>query len=231
MRLVRLTTVAILLAGVAPTLTNAHFKLLEPASWLVEDNRGDPQKLGPCGGTSAAAGTPSNVVGAAVGGSKLHIKLMETIYHPGFYRVALAVKSREELPPDPVAITRETPKGPWSISGAIQSAPQMPVLADGLFIHKSKPADPYETDVLLPNINCEKCTVQIVQFMEEHGYNKDGGYTYHHCAGFGALPNTSTMVAVTVPVFVKVCMMPPFRSRASPALTSTGGWPSMVSTS
>lgn len=182
MRPARLLSVAILLAASAPALADAHFKLLEPASWLVEDNRGDPQKLGPCGGTSAAAGTPSNIVGAAVGGSKLHIKLMETIYHPGFYRVALAVKSREELPPDPVAITRETPKGPWSISGAIQSAPQMPVLADGLFIHKSKPADPYETDVQLPNINCEKCTLQIVQFMEEHGYNKDGGYTYHHCA-------------------------------------------------
>ena len=42
--------------------------------------------------------------------------------------------------------------------------------------------DPNETDVQLPNINCEKCTVQIVQFMEDHGFNKDGGYTYHHCA-------------------------------------------------
>ena len=182
MKLIRLTAVSILLAGVAPALTTAHFKLLEPASWLVEDNRGDPQKLGPCGGTSANAGTPTGIVGAATGGSKLHIKLQETIYHPGFYRVALAVKSREELPPDPVAVTRDTEKGPWSISGAIQSAPQRPVLADGLFLHKARPTDPNETDVELPNISCEKCTLQIVQFMEEHGFNKDGGYTYHHCA-------------------------------------------------
>jgi hypothetical protein len=182
MRLTRLLAVSVLLSGLAPAFTDAHFKLLEPASWLVEDNRGDPQKLGPCGGTSANAGTPSGVVGAAIGGSKLRIKLQETIYHPGFYRVALAVKSREELPPDPVAVTRDTEKGPWSISGAIQSAPQRPVLADGLFLHKARPTEPYETDVQLPNINCEKCTLQIVQFMEEHGYNKDGGYTYHHCA-------------------------------------------------
>ena len=56
------------------------------------------------------------------------------------------------------------------------------MLADGLFLHHAKPADPYETDVQLPNINCEKCTLQIVQFMEDHAYNKDGGYTYHHCA-------------------------------------------------
>ena len=30
----------------------------------------------------------------------LHIKLLETIYHPGHYRVALAVNSVDELPPD-----------------------------------------------------------------------------------------------------------------------------------
>jgi len=182
MRHVRMFGVLIALAGVSPALTHAHFRLLEPASWLVENKLGDPQKLGPCGGTSANAGEPTNIVGQAVGGSKLRIKLQETIYHPGFYRVALAVKSREELPPDPVAVTRETPKGPWSISGSIQSNPQPPVLADGLFLHHARPTEMYETEVQLPNINCEKCTVQIVQFMEDHGYNKDGGYTYHHCA-------------------------------------------------
>ena len=141
MKLIRLASVSILLAGLAPVFANAHFKLLEPASALVEDQRGDPQKLGPCGGTSANAGTATGVVAAATGGSKLHIKVQETIYHPGFYRVALAVKSREELPADPVVVTRETEKGPWSISGAIQSSPQRPVLADGLFLHKAKPAN------------------------------------------------------------------------------------------
>ena len=30
--------------------TCAHFKLLEPASWINSDQRGDPQKAGPCGG-------------------------------------------------------------------------------------------------------------------------------------------------------------------------------------
>ncbi|HUQ86956.1 MAG TPA: SCE4755 family polysaccharide monooxygenase-like protein [Vicinamibacterales bacterium] len=183
----RLSFVALLIIGTAPVMSADHFKLLEPASRLVEDQRGDPQKLGPCGGTSANAGTPTGTVSQAVGGSKLHIKVQETIYHPGFYRVSLAVKSLDELPADPVAITRETEKGPWSISGAMQSNPQMPVLADGLNSHRTRPASgtqlaPFETDVQLPNVNCEKCTVQIIQFMEDHGYNKDGGYTYHHCA-------------------------------------------------
>jgi len=187
MKLIRLSYAALLVIGTAPVMADGHFKLLEPSSRLVEDQRGDPQKLGPCGGTSASAGTPTGVVSSAVGGSKLHIKVQETIYHPGFYRVALAVKSLDELPPDPAAVTRETEKGPWSVSAPMQSNPQMPVLADGLFVHHTRPAagtqlPPNETDVQLPNINCEKCTLQIVQFMEDHGYNKDGGYTYHHCA-------------------------------------------------
>jgi hypothetical protein len=187
MKFMRLSAIVAVFLGTAPLFADGHFKLVEPASRLVEDQRGDPQKLGPCGGTSANAGTPTGVVNQAAGGSKLHIKIQETIYHPGFYRVSLAVKSIDELPADPVAVTRDTEKGPWSISGAIQSNPQMPVLADGLFSHRTRPAagtqlPPWETDVTLPNINCEKCTLQIVQFMEDHGYNKDGGYTYHHCA-------------------------------------------------
>ena len=45
-----------------PTLAQAHFILLEPTSTLVQNQLGDPQKLGPCGGTSANAGTPTQVV-------------------------------------------------------------------------------------------------------------------------------------------------------------------------
>ena len=44
----------------------------------------------------------SKAVGKATGGSMLHLKLLETIYHPGHYRVALSVNSRTELPPDPM---------------------------------------------------------------------------------------------------------------------------------
>ncbi len=186
MKIIRLSAIALLL-GTAPLLADGHFKLLEPASRIVEDQRGDPQKAGPCGGATGVTPTMSGVVTEAKGGSSLHIKVQETIFHPGFYRVALAVKSLDELPPDPVAITRQTEKGPFSVSGAIQSNPQKPVLADGLNLHHDRPAAgtqlaPFETDVKLPNITCEKCTLQIIQFMENHGLNKDGDYTYHHRA-------------------------------------------------
>jgi hypothetical protein len=178
------------LALLAP-FAGAHFKLLEPQSWLVENNLGDPQKLGPCGGTSANSGTPSNAVTKVTGGQKLHIKVQETVFHPGHYRIALAVNSPDELPPDPEAVTRPSEKGPWSVSAPIASPVKIPVLADGLWVHTSKVTDPFETDVTLPNIRCDHCTLQITQFMAEHGYNKDGGYYYHHCAVLQITPDPS----------------------------------------
>lgn len=170
-------------ASLAP-LASAHFRLLEPASWINENNLGDPQKLGPCGGTSADGGTPTGAVTKVEGGQKLHLKWTETVYHPGHYRISLSVKGRDQLPADPPVETRQSDKGPMSVSAKIDPAPQAPVLVDGLFAHNTRPATPmtWETDVTIPNITCEHCTLQIVQFMAEHGLNKDGGYFYHHCA-------------------------------------------------
>ena len=181
-RALRTAAVFSALAIVVPAVAHAHFKLIEPASWIVEDERGDPQKAGPCGGTNGNAGTPTNTLGKAVGGQKLHVKVMETIYHPGHYRIALAVNSRAELPADSDVVTKESERGPRSVSATIQSAPKLPVLADGLFVHTVKATEPFETDVTLPNISCRRCTLQVIQFMEQHGANNPGMYTYHHCA-------------------------------------------------
>ena len=178
-----------------PVGTDAHFKLLEPASWIEEDERGDPQKLGPCGGDPRGQNDEllTGVVTQVTGGSMLHIKIQETIYHSGHYRVALSVNSRNELPPDPLTFEKYTDRGVYSVWAAIQSPPQIPVITDGLFIHYPAEGEPasaipdtpmalWETDIELPNVNCEKCTLQVIQFMADHGYNQPGGYSYHHCA-------------------------------------------------
>ncbi len=171
--------VTVLLAPFA----EGHFRLIEPKSWVVENNLGNPQKPGPCGGTEGDPGvSATNAITKAQGGQKLHIKLLEVVFHPGHYRIALAVNSRAELPMDPVVVTRDTVKGPQSVSAKIDNPPAIPVLADGVWQHTSKSDAPFETDVQLPNISCPACTLQIVEFMAEHGYNKEGGYSYHHCA-------------------------------------------------
>ena len=167
----------------APAAAHAHFILEAPASWLQANRLGDPQKLGPCGGTSADPGTPTGVVTPVKGGEMLHVRVRETIYHPGFYRIALSVLDRKELPADPEDTVKDSPRGPISVSGKIDPKPKPPVIADGLWLHRERnPAQVFETDIKIPNINCEKCSLQVIQFMEEHGINKDGRFTYHHCA-------------------------------------------------
>lgn len=177
----------------------AHFRLLEPAGWIEESQLGDPQKKAPCGGTSADPGKPTGAVTNVQGGDKLHIKLRETVFHPGFYRVALAVNSRDELPPDPEVKTEDSEKGPRSISAAIHYPPVPPVLADGLFPHTTKFDKELETDIDIPNINCSACTLQIVEFMASHGRNKDGDYTYHHCAALRIQANPAKAIDARYP--------------------------------
>jgi hypothetical protein len=68
------------------------------------------------------------------------------------------------------------------VSGEIMDPVQPPVLVDGLFVHQARSDAPFETDVTLPNITCRRCTLQVIQFMEQHGANNPGMFTYHHCA-------------------------------------------------
>jgi hypothetical protein len=85
---------------------------------------------------------------------------------------------RPERPPN-----RSRPDGrPRSVSGAIHYPPSPPVLADGLFMHVTPFDKEQEADAEIPNINCAKCTLQVIEFVAAHGRNRDGDYSYHHCA-------------------------------------------------
>lgn len=196
---VRWLLAAVAAAGMSQVQGEAHFVLISPASWLVENKLGDPQKSAPCGGTLADPGTPTNIVTEVTGGSAITLRVMETIYHPGHYRVALAVSSRAELPADPETVTRETEKGPRSVSTVIQDPVQPPLLADGLFAHTSRPTGPWEAAIQLPNISCEKCTLQVVEFMAEHPGVREGGFSYHHCADLKITADPSKPIDVRWP--------------------------------
>lgn len=182
-RLCYLASAALLSTAFSIAPASAHFVMETPAASLEQNAIGDPQKLGPCGGTSANPGTPTGAVTQLAGGSTLHLKLREAVFHPGHYRVALA-RTQAGLPADPETLTRDGAQGPISVSARIVSNPVPPVLADGLFQHTERPAPGtfWEADLRVPNIDCKDCVVQVIQWMGEHGYNPDGGYTYHHCA-------------------------------------------------
>src|SRR5688572_7490738 len=182
-RLRRLAAAAGLAAAVAVAPASAHFVLESPAASLAQNAIGDPQKLGPCGGTAQDAGTPTGAVTELAGGGTLHLKLREAVYHPGHYRVALA-RTAAQLPADPETVTREGPRGQISASAAIEAEPAPPVLADGLFVHTAPPARGtfWEADLRVPNVDCKDCVVQVIQWMAEHPGVAEGGYSYHHCA-------------------------------------------------
>lgn len=168
--------------GLVATSANAHFKLNSPASWIEEDDRGDPQKIAPCGGTLADGGTRTGAVTAVAGGQMLTLAIEETIYHPGHYRVALA-RNINMLPADAMPISMvDTERGPRSGRFPVEANPEAPVLADGLLENYERRTGPIQTEVMIPNIDCDGCVLQIVQFMSEHPGHGEGGFTYHHCA-------------------------------------------------
>jgi hypothetical protein len=172
------------------TVADAHFALIQPAASLMQNRLGDPQKIAPCGGVSAnpGRGTPANpgVPSGAVtnvkGGTDLPLLVQETIFHPGHYRVALA-RTMAQLPPDPQVTTVQTEKGSRSQSAVIQNPPVAPVLLDGIFVHTERPTQNFEAQVPIPNITCQNCVLQVIEFMADHpGIAVDGGHSYHHCA-------------------------------------------------
>ncbi len=175
--------------GLLATSASAHFKLLEPASWIEEDDRGDPQKMAPCGGTLADGGIRTGAVTQVQGGGMLKLAVDETIYHPGHFRISLA-RRINWLPADaePTGM-RETERGLRSAGFPIDANPQPPVLVDGLWENYERRLGVLETEIQMPNIECKGCILQVVQFMVDHPGTGDGGFTYHHCAVLDITPN------------------------------------------
>jgi hypothetical protein len=181
----------------------AHFNLImpPPADSATDGGKGAP----PCGPTTA-----SGVVTAVQGGHPIAVSLNETVLHPGHYRIALSINSRSELPPDPVAVTDASGN---SVSAPFEDPAVFPVLADDVFDHTTGTTPiPFSMQVMLPNVTCSKCTLQVIEFMAKHGPNPGGGFYYHHCADLAITADPS------LPIFD-----PNATSGSGGATTGSGG--------
>ena len=181
---------AVLLASAsyAPSV-HAHFKLLSPSSWLKEDDLGGPQKGSPCGpggtgllGDDVSPVPLSNAMTEVRAGDTVLVDIQETIYHPGYFRIALAEK-REDFAIPPV-------DNPMSCAFDLDKVPTTPhdnVLLDGLFKVEtmSGALRRLKQEVKLPDEPCEKCTLQVIQVMLNHGASS---CYYYHCADLKILP-------------------------------------------
>jgi hypothetical protein len=169
------------LAVSASPSAHAHLTLMNPPSWVVEDPQGNPQKSGPCGddGTGQKTGTVTEFTA----GQTINVMWKETVGHPGHFRISLTKPGEDRsvlVDPDVV-----TANGDGKTGNSISSAPAANgtgnVLMDNLFPRDNvtaAAADPFSQDITLPNEPCEKCTLQVLQFMAQH----PPGYFYHHCA-------------------------------------------------
>jgi hypothetical protein len=177
-----------LLLLLVPGLASAHFILEAPKNSFTQNILGDPQKAPPCGEEMNSSAT--NQVTTYVAGQTITITINETIYHPGHYRVALGLNGPQDLPAEPVVTAGSTACG----SVPIESAPTFPVLADGQLVHDAAFSGKQSFQVTIPsNVTCTHCTLQVLEFMSNHGLNNPGGCFYHHCATINVVANDGGM--------------------------------------
>src|SRR3954469_19460760 len=172
------------IAGVSiPAGAHAHFVLQAPMNWAQQDGQGLPEKSAPCGQADPAPtpkAVPTNVVTPFAPGDTVTVTIMETTPHPGHYRVVLSPTGQSGLPADP-AVTPDSQSACGTTT--IQNPPVYPVLADGMLQHTGVMSGARSFTVKLPtDVTCTKCSLQVEEFMSNHGLNNPGGCWYHHCA-------------------------------------------------
>lgn len=168
----------------------AHFQLKKPTSWLKEDAAGGPQKGGPCGPGGYDNVNPTPTSGAVTdfhAGDSIEIDWVDTIAHPGYFRIALA-QDRGDFK-NPTIVQDASCNFDESMVPTMASGN---VLADGVHFRTrngfNAPAGTMFTQmVTLPDQPCDKCTLQVMQIMENDIKSLSQCY-YFHCADIRILP-------------------------------------------
>ncbi|HEX4340238.1 MAG TPA: SCE4755 family polysaccharide monooxygenase-like protein [Polyangiaceae bacterium] len=185
---------ALLLTSAFARPASAHFHLTAPPSWLKEDpaavGGGGPQKGSPCGpgGIDDVQPIPtSGIVTDFHVGQTIELDWIDTIAHPGYFRIALAANRADLKDPtikqDSSCSFDET-MVPKTASGN--------VLADGVLFRSrngfNAPAGTKFTYMVqLPDTPCDKCTLQVMQVMEADIQGLSNCH-YFHCADIRILP-------------------------------------------
>ena len=122
-------------------ISRRAFQLIAPGELArSKTSDGVPIKLGPCGDEQDEAGTavPTGTVTAYQEGSQVTVTINEVIFHPGFYRIALATTDRSQLPPTSRRSTQPSRRLDPCGSTTFEDPPVFPVLADDVFEHDDR---------------------------------------------------------------------------------------------
>ena len=147
-------------AGVAALLlaapAAAHLRVTEPAA------RHEYHKQGPCGaGADDARGAEVHTFRP---GQTITVRWNEFVDHPGHFRISFDPDGQDDF---------VDPAGFDDVSGGPA------VLVDGI-ADRSGGGD-YEQEVSLPDLACERCTLQVIQVMSDKPPYGDGNDLYYQC--------------------------------------------------
>lgn len=139
-------------ASPAEATTAAHVCMDFPVARTGPDcTARSPQKIGPCGVPERGE------ISVFEPGATIDVRLRETINHPSHYRISFDADG--EFFPDPVTVD--------DIDESKEN-----VLIDG--IEDAEEAE-QTVRVTLPDVECEECTLQLIQVMYDKGGNGFGG--------------------------------------------------------
>lgn len=152
----RTLAMSLILVGM-PSVAVAHIQLDEPMARYTD------QKKGPCG----RADDPgrSDRVTVYEPGQKIVLKWRETVNHPGHYRISFDEDGQDDF------------KDPSDFMDYYSNpAVIMDEIAD-------KRGGEYQVELQLPDVTCERCTLQVVQVMyDKPPYTVGGNDLYYQCA-------------------------------------------------
>jgi MYXO-CTERM domain-containing protein len=145
------------------TSASAHIQLMFP------EQRHTDQKTGPCGALNDARG---DKITALEPGSKITVQWDETVEHPGHFRIMLDEDGFDFPEPtgyDDFCDPTKVNQGIHCLSDNIPDKAAMPN---------------YSVEVTLPDIECDNCTLQVIQVMSDKPPWGPGGGNdlYYQCA-------------------------------------------------
>lgn len=164
-------SLALSLVAIAPT-ASAHISLEQAGTH--KSRYGDGQlKDAPCG---VAGGTRGENIYTYEAGETIEVKLLETIAHPGYFRIAFDQDGDDDFI-EPASIKPVDPARPCPVNTAdkcgesdFDNGPA--VLMDDLNPHLVGQDGPsYSWQVKLPDVTCDNCTLQVMQVMEDNAFH------------------------------------------------------------
>jgi hypothetical protein len=150
----------------------AHVSLTDPPPRLAGDAGGTQLKVAPCGQNQNGR---TDTVTEFLPGETITVAWDEYINHPSYYRISFDVDGDDDFPiradMDSVDPDTDDPESVNPVGDVVLA-----------YVHEDPDMGNYSVEVTLPNVQCENCTLQLIQFMyDKVGNNSDDEY-YFQCA-------------------------------------------------